>query len=116
MRKQKFYILALCCCLLCAFGACGRDKYGNNNNSVTDPSQNQTTTTPSPTVTPTLVPDNTTPDNVGDGILDGVEDVGDGIIDGTEDVLDGVGNAVDDIGNGMTGGDATTNDANNTNR
>ena len=82
MKKQRIYILALCCLLICGFGACGRDKDGNNNNSVTDRTQNQSTTIPTPTLTPTVTPDNN-PDNVGDGILDGVEDVGDGIINGT---------------------------------
>ena len=107
MKKQRIYILALCCCLLCAFGACGRDKDGNNNNSVTDRTQNQNVSTPTPTTVPTEVPDNTiTPDNTDNGILDGVEDVGDGIINGAEDVIDGVGDAVNDIGDGMTGDDA----------
>ena len=100
MKKQRIYILALCCLLICSLGACGRDKNGNNNNSVTDRTQNYSTATPSPTLAPTTVPN-----NIGDGILDGVEDAGDGIINGTKDVLDGVGNAVDDIGNGMTGND-----------
>lgn len=108
MKKQRLYILALCCCLLCAFGACGRDKDGNNNNSVTDRTQNQTVTTPTPTTVPTVMPENTiTPDNAGTGILDGMEDVGNGIINGTEDVIDGVGNAVDDVGDGLTGNDGT---------
>lgn len=115
MKKQRIYILALCCCLLCAFGACGRDKDGNNNNSVTDRTQNQNLTKPTPTLTPTVMPENTvTPDNAGDGIMDGIEDVGDGIIDGTEDVIDGVGNAVDDIGDGLTGNDAGADNGNGT--
>ena len=105
MKKQRVYILALCCLLICSVTACGRDKNGNNNNSVTG----GTTVTPvlptkAPTVTPTV-----TPDHTNGGILDGVEDVGDGIINGTEDVIDGVGNAVDDIGNDLTGNDTNRN-------
>lgn len=104
MKKQRIYILALCCLLICGFTACGRDKNDSNNNSVTEGTQNQNTTTPTPTTIPTV-----TPDNMGDGILDGVEDAGKGVINGTEDVIDGVGNAVDDIGNGITGDDADGN-------
>ena len=106
MKKQRIYILALCCLLLCGFTACGRDKNDSNNNSVTEGTQNQNTATPSPTTTP--LPTNS-PDNMGNGILDGVEDVGDGVINGAEDVIDGVGNAVDDIGDGITGNDANGN-------
>ena len=113
MKKQRFYILALCCLLLCSFTACGRDKNDSNNNSVTEGTQNRNTTTPSPTITPDN--DLNTQDNLGDGILDGVENVGDGILNGTEDVIDGVGNAVDDIGDGMTGDDTNNHDANGTN-
>jgi hypothetical protein len=101
MKKHRIYILALCLCFLCALGACGRDKNDSNNNSATNPSQNQTTV-PTPTTMPTVT---TAPDNLGDGVIDGIEDVGDGIMDGTGDVIDGVGNAVDDIGNGLNGGD-----------
>lgn len=110
MKKQRIYILALCCLLICGFTACGRDKNDSNNNSVTEGTQNQNTTTPSPTVAPTVAP-TVPPDNMGDGILDGVEDAGEGVINGAEDVIDGVGNAVDDIGDGITGDD--TNGANN---
>ena len=111
MKKHSIYILALCLSLLCAFGACGRDRNNSNNNSATNPSQKQTTM-PTPTTVPTVVPNNTmTPDNAGTGVIDGIEDVGDGIINGTEDVIDGVGNAVDDIGNGITGDDINNNDA-----
>lgn len=109
MKKQRIYILALCCLLVCGFGACGRDKDGNNNNSVTDRTQNYNTVTPTPTLAPT-----TAPDNVGDGIMDGVEDVGDGLINGAEDVIDGVGDAVNDIGDGMTGNDAGNSNTNGT--
>lgn len=101
MKKQRIYILALCCLLICGFTACGRDKNDSNNNSVTEGTQNRNTPIPTPTVTPTV-----TPDNMGDGILDGVEDIGDGVINGAEDVIDGVGNAVDDMGDGITGDDA----------
>ena len=101
MKKQRIYILALCCLLLCCFTACGRDKNDSNNNSITQGIKNKNTITPTPTDTPATP--TVAPDNMGDGILDGVEDAGEGIINGTEDVIDGVGNAVEDIGDGITG-------------
>ena len=106
MKKHRIYILALFVCLLCAFGACGRDKNNSNNNSATNPSQNQTRI-PTPTTVPTQVPANTMNPNDGTGVI---EDLGDGIINGTEDVIDGVGNAVNDIGNGLN--DGTDNETN----
>ena len=111
MKKQRIFMLALCCLLLCGFAACGRDKNNSNNNSVTNP-------TTTPTVTSTPLPKNptTTPgadtdrqDNLGDGIMDGIEDAGDGIINGAEDVIDGAGNAIEDIGDGLTGDDTNSN-------
>lgn len=119
MKKQRIYILALCCLLICGFAACGRDKNGTNNNSVTGGNNGTTTVTPLPTKTPTqvptVVPDNTTNghDTDGDGILDRIEDTGEGVINGAGDVINGVGNAVEDIGNGLMGED--TNGNHNTN-
>ena len=105
MKKKAVFLLVLGCLMCFCFAACGRDDNKSNNNSVTDGTYGQNTTTPVPTVAPTTEPEVTTsPDNLGDGIMDGVEDVGDGIINGADEVIDGVGNAIDDMDTGTNGG------------
>lgn len=40
---------------------------------------------------------NTTNDNIVDGVVNGVEDTVDGVVNGVDDVVDGTGNTLDDM-------------------
>ncbi len=111
--------------------ACGNNRTNETDHTSGSPAQPNATNTPAETTdstyqansngevedrveTETTTPDGNTGSDVGDDMIDAVEDAGTGVAEGAKDVIDGAENAVDDAGNAardMTNGTARSGSA-----
>ena len=110
-QLKKMLLMMMCVCVMGTFVACG-------NNDALDNGANQTENANGTDTTMNDATDGTDDANgngngvvgeIGEDVVDGVEDVGEGVVDGVEDVGDGVKDAVDGNDTGNKGNDGAEN-------
>ena len=104
-QLKKMLLMMMCVCIMGLCVACG-------NNDAMDNGANQTENANGTDTTMNDATDGTDDANgngnsvvgeIGEDVVDGVEDVGEGVVDGVEDVGDGVKDAVDGNNANRTG-------------
>ena len=102
---KKILLMMMCVCVMLGCVACGTNDTVDNGANQTD----NVNGTDADNTMNDATDDNGVVGEIGEDVVDGVEDVGEGVVDGVEDVGDGVKDAVDGNDTGNKGNDGAEN-------